>query len=217
MSRTLNWLRLATWIPDSFRKWGHRIIDWIADYLEHPEQYPVLSRVEPGAIRSQLAALPPDCPEPMSAILDDVEKIIVPGLTHWNHPAFMAYFGITGSGPGILGELLSAAFNVNAMLWKTSPAATELEEVVLDWLRQMIGLPAGFSGIIYDTASVSTMHAIAAAREAVPGLNSARTGVVRPTGCSATATLHFRAGTFLRRKGGDHVGNRAGRREENPG
>ncbi len=162
---------------ETFRKWGHRIIDWIADYLDHPEKYPVLAQVEPGAIRSQLSGLPPDDPEPMSAIIDDVEKVIVPGLTHWNHPAFMAYFGITGSAPGILGELLCAAFNVNAMLWKTSPAATELEEVVLDWLRQMIGLPAGFSGIIYDTASVSTMHAIAAAREAVPGLNSRELGL----------------------------------------
>ena len=162
---------------ETFRKWGHRIIDWIADYLDHPEKYPVLAEVEPGAIRSQLAAIPPDDPEPMSAIIDDVEKVIVPGLTHWNHPAFMAYFGTTGSAPGILGELLGAAFNVNAMLWKTSPAATELEEVVLDWLRQMIGLPAGFSGIIYDTASVSTMHAIAAAREAVPGLNSRELGL----------------------------------------
>ncbi len=162
---------------ETFRKWGHRIIDWIADYLDHPEKYPVLAEVEPGAIRSQLAAIPPDDPEPMSAIIDDVEKVIVPGLTHWNHPAFMAYFGTTGSAPGILGELLAAAFNVNAMLWKTSPAATELEEVVLDWLRQMIGLPAGFSGIIYDTASVSTMHAIAAAREAVPGLNSRELGL----------------------------------------
>lgn len=162
---------------ETFRKWGHRIIDWIADYLDHPEKYPVLAQVEPGAIRSQLSGLPPDDPEPMSTIIADVEKVIVPGLTHWNHPAFMAYFGITGSAPGILGELLCAAFNVNAMLWKTSPAATELEEVVLDWLRQMIGLPAGFSGIIYDTASVSTMHAIAAAREAVPGLNSRELGL----------------------------------------
>lgn len=162
---------------ETFRRWGHRVIDWIADYLDHPEKYPVLAQVEPGAIRSRLAALPPDDPEPMSAIIDDVENVIVPGLTHWNHPAFMAYFGITGSAPGILGELFSAAFNVNAMLWKTSPAATELEELVLDWLRQMIGLPAGFSGIIYDTASVSTMHAIAAAREAVPGLNSRELGL----------------------------------------
>ncbi|RPJ57597.1 MAG: aminotransferase class V-fold PLP-dependent enzyme [Acidobacteria bacterium] len=161
----------------TFREWGYHIVDWIADYLEHPEKYPVLAQVEPGAIRSQLPPFPPDNPEPMAAIIDDVHKLVVPGLTHWNHPAFMAYFGTTGSAPGILGELFSAAFNVNAMLWKTSPAATELEEVVLDWLRQMIGLPAGFSGIIYDTASVSTMHAIAAAREAVPGLNSRELGL----------------------------------------
>jgi aromatic-L-amino-acid decarboxylase len=162
---------------ETFRRCGHRVIDWIADYLDHPERYPVLAQIEPGVIRSQLPVLPPDDPEALSAIIDDVEKVIVPGLTHWNHPAFMAYFGITGSAPGILGELLSAAFNINAMLWKTSPAATEMEELVLDWLRQMIGLPAGFSGIIYDTASVSTMHAIAAAREVVPGLNSRELGL----------------------------------------
>lgn len=163
--------------PEAFRAYGHRIIDWIADYLSHPERYPVLAPVEPGQIRRQLPEQPPEEPESMEAILNDVERIIVPGLTHWNHPAFMAYFAITASGPGILGELLCAAFNVNAMLWKTSPAATELEEVVLDWLRQMIGLPPDFRGIIYDTASISSLHAIAAAREVVPGLKAREEGL----------------------------------------
>ncbi|HXK61397.1 MAG TPA: pyridoxal-dependent decarboxylase [Acidobacteriota bacterium] len=162
---------------ENFRTCGYQIIDWIAEYLAHPEKFPVLPDVKPGAIRSQLPDVPPEHPESLSAIFEDVRTIIAPGLTHWNHPAFMAYFGTTGSVPGILGELLAAAFNVNAMLWKTSPAATELEELVLDWLRQMIGLPEGFSGIIYDTASISTMHAIAAAREAVPGLNSRELGL----------------------------------------
>lgn len=163
--------------PEAFRKWGHHIVDWIADYLNSPEKYPVLSQAEPGSIRSRLPASPPEQPEPFDDVWRDVQEIIVPGLTHWNHPGFMAYFGITGSAPGILGELLSAAFNVNAMLWKTSPAATELEEVVLDWLRQMLGLPADFQGIIYDTASTSTLHAIVAAREAIPGLSVREQGL----------------------------------------
>jgi len=152
---------------ESFRRDGHQLIDWIADYLAHPGRYPVLAQVEPGQVKRSLPAEPPERPEPMEAILQDVEEIIVPGLTHWNHPGFFAYFGITGSGPGILGELLSSAFNVNAMLWRTSPAATELEELVLDWLRLLIGLPSQFMGIINDSASVSSLCAIAIAREAL--------------------------------------------------
>ena len=163
--------------PETFREWGHHIVDWIAEYLAHPEKYPVLSKVEPGSIRGQLPASPPRDPEDLRNVWRDIENVIVPGLTHWNHPGFMAYFGISGSAPGILGELLSAAFNVNAMLWKTSPAATELEEVTLDWLRQMLGLPEGFQGIIYDTASTSTLHAIVAAREAIPGLGAREEGL----------------------------------------
>jgi aromatic-L-amino-acid decarboxylase len=152
---------------ESFRRDGHRLIDWIAEYLAHPERYPVLAQVEPGQVKRSLSKEPPEKPEPLEAILQDVEEIIVPGLTHWNHPGFFAYFAITGSGPGILGELLSAAFNVNAMLWRTAPAATELEELVLSWLRQLLGLPPEFMGLINDTASVSSLCAIAAAREAL--------------------------------------------------
>jgi len=152
---------------DEFRQSGHQLVEWIADYLEHPERYPVQSRSRPGDIRAQLPAAPPDKPESMAAIISDFEQIIVPGITHWNHPGFFSYFGITGSGPGILGELLIAALNVNGMLWRTSPASTELEEMTLDWLRQMMGLPAHFQGIITDTASISSMLAIAAAREAL--------------------------------------------------
>ncbi|MBI4531210.1 MAG: amino acid decarboxylase, partial [Candidatus Latescibacteria bacterium] len=155
---------------DDFRRYGHRLIDWIADYLSHPERYPVLSHSQPGEITAQLPSAPPQEPESMDAILTDFERILIPGITHWNHPGFFAYFAITGSGLGILGELLSAALNVNGMLWKTSPAATELEEVVLDWLRQMLGLPSEFRGIIMDTASMSSLIAIAAARERIPGL-----------------------------------------------
>jgi aromatic-L-amino-acid decarboxylase len=152
---------------ESFRRDGHQLIDWIADYFEHPERYPVLAKVDPGQVKASLPPTPPEEPEQFEAMLRDVEDIIAPGLTHWNHPGFFAYFGITGSEPGILGELLSSAFNVNAMLWRTSPAATELEEVVLDWLRQLVGLPPEFMGIINDSASVSSLCAIAIAREAL--------------------------------------------------
>jgi aromatic-L-amino-acid decarboxylase len=151
---------------DDFRRAGHQLIDWIADYFEHPERYPVLSRIRPGEIAQALPQSPPDGPEPMERILHDFEETIVPGVTHWNHPGFFAYFAVTGSAPGVLGELLAAALNVNAMLWRTSPAATELEEVSLDWLRQMLALPQQFAGVIYDTASISSMVAMAAAREA---------------------------------------------------
>ena len=150
-----------------FRRYGKALIDWIADYLEQPDQYPVLSRVKPGEVKAQLPAQPPAAPETFDDILTDFNDIILPGITHWNQPGFMGYFGITGSMPGILGELLSAGLNVNGMLWRTSPSATELEEVVLDWLRQMVGLPNSFEGVIMDTASISSLLAVAAAREAL--------------------------------------------------
>ncbi len=153
--------------PEQFRAYGKQMIDWIADYLASAERYPVFSQVKPGQVKGQLPAKPPTAPESMDAILADFERVIMPGITHWNHPGFFAYFATSGSAPGILGELLSAALNVNGMLWRTSPAATELEEVVLDWLRQMIGLPAEFDGVIADTASVSTALAVAAARESL--------------------------------------------------
>jgi aromatic-L-amino-acid decarboxylase len=157
----------------TFRREGHRIIDWIADYFDRIEERPVLSRVAPGAIRSSLPDAAPEQGEPFDRIFDDFERIVVPGITHWNHPGFFAYFGITGSGPGVLAELLSAALNAQGMLWRTSPSVTELEEVALGWLRQLIGLPQAFEGVIYDTASVSSLHALATAREAlVPSVRS---------------------------------------------
>ncbi len=152
---------------EDFRRFGHEIVDWIASYFERIEDLPVLAQIEPGDLKAQLPPSPPQTGEPMDAILADVDRLIVPALTHWSHPSFFAYFATSTSAPGIFGELLSAAFDVKSMLWRTSPASTELEEVVLDWLRQMMGLDEGFSGIIYDTASVSSMHAIAAAREGV--------------------------------------------------
>jgi aromatic-L-amino-acid decarboxylase len=170
-----------------FRAEGHRLIDWIGRYLLEAERYPVLSRVKPGEVRASLPPSPPASPEPLATILDDVEKLLVPGLTHWNHPAFFAYFANSSTAPAILGELLSATFNQNAMLWKTSPVATELELVTLDWLRQMLGLPEGLFGVIQDTASASTLVALAAARHAVPGLD------VRTRGLAGQAALRMYA------------------------
>ena len=152
---------------EEFRRHGHALIDWVADYLANNEQYPVLAQVRPGELRAQLPAAPPERGEPMEEIVRDLDRLILPALTHWNHPSFFAYFATSASAPGILGELLAAAFDAKAMLWRTSPASTELEEVALDWLRQLMGLPAEFGGVIYDTASVATMHAVAAAREAL--------------------------------------------------
>jgi aromatic-L-amino-acid decarboxylase len=143
---------------------------------------PVLAQVQPGDIAAALPAHPPEQGEPLAAILADVDRVIVPGLTHWNHPGFMAYFGITGSPPGILGEMIAAALNVNAMLWRTSPAATELEQVTLRWAAELLGLPAGWFGQITDTASSSTLWALAAAREAA-GLD------VRTRGMAGRADL----------------------------
>jgi len=148
-----------------FRRAGHEVVDWIADYLENAGRYPVLPAVKPGELTGRLPHSAPDKGEPMRAILDDFYRLIVPAVTHWNHPRFMAYFSVSASGPGILGEMLGSAINANGMLWKSSPAGTELETVVLGWLREWLGLPDSFFGIVYDTASISTLHAIAAARE----------------------------------------------------
>jgi len=163
--------------PSEFRKHGHAVIDWIADYLENPEQWPVLPDVRPGDVRNSLPQSPPEHGESIDAVLDDFRKLIVPGITHWNHPAFMAYFANSSTGAGVLGETLTAALNVNAMLWRTSPAATELELLTLDWLRQMLGLPDKFLGIIGDTASSNTLYALAAARELHPELRMREDGM----------------------------------------
>jgi len=156
--------------PADFREHGHAVIDWIADYLEKPDKWPVLPAVRPGDLRAALPQSPPPRGEKMETILEDFQKLIVPATTHWNHPAFMAYFANSSTGAGILGEALTAALNVNAMLWRTGPAATELELLTLDWFRQMLGLPAGLFGVIGDTASSNTLYALAAAREMHPEL-----------------------------------------------
>ena len=162
---------------DEFRAAAHRAVDWAGDYLDTIRERPVMSRVSPGDIRRSLPAMAPEQGEALDEIFRDFERLVLPGITHWNHPRFFGYFGITGSAPGILAELLIAAMNVNGMLWRTSPAATEVEEVACDWLRQAIGLPEGFSGVINDTASSSTLYALAAAREAIPGIDVRRHGM----------------------------------------
>src|SRR5580658_2062603 len=151
--------------PEEFRAAAHQTVDWIADYLRDIRQYPVQPNVEPGALIACLPKSGPEQGEPIEAILKDFRQLIVPGVTHWNHPRFFGYFSISASGPGILAEMLAAALNVNHMLWKTGPSATELEQISLGWLRQWLGLPEEFFGIIHDTASTSTLHAVIAARE----------------------------------------------------
>src|SRR5579864_3909139 len=151
--------------PDEFRRHGHQAIEWIAAYLENPARYPVLPLVQPGELTDALPACGPEQGEPMDRIVADFERLIVPAMTHWNHPGFLAYFANSSTGPGILGEMLAAALNGNGMVWKSSPAITELEVVTLAWLRDWMALPAGWFGMVHDTASTSTMHAVAAARE----------------------------------------------------
>jgi aromatic-L-amino-acid/L-tryptophan decarboxylase len=131
-----------------FRADGKAALEWVARYLEGVGEQPVLAQVEPGEIRAALPSSPPERGEPFAAVLRDLDRVLVPGTTHWNHPRFFAYFATSGSEPGILAELLTAALNVNTMVWHTGPAATELEELVLDWTRQLLGLPEGLHGHI---------------------------------------------------------------------
>ena len=152
----------------SFREDGAATLDWVASYLERVPELPVLSQVEPGAIRAALPASPPEEPEPFSAILDDLDTVLMSGLTHSQSPRWFAYFAITGSEPGILAELLIAGLNQLGILWRTSPALQELEEVTLDWLAQLLGLPAGLHGHLEDTASTSTLVSLAVARSLRP-------------------------------------------------
>lgn len=153
----------------TFREEGHEALEWAARYLERVGELPVLAQVEPGYVRSRLPASPPEQGEPFSAVLSDVEEILLPAMTHWQSPRFFGYFAISSSEPAILAELLAAALNQNAILWRTSPASTELEGVVLDWIAQLLGLPGGWHGHIEDTASTSTLVGLAAARELAPG------------------------------------------------
>ena len=151
--------------PEVFRKQLHLLADWIADFREKLGTIRVAPNDKPGAIRGAMPAQPPEDAEAFEEILRDIDRLIVPGMVHWSHPMFLGYFGWTQTGPGILGEIATAPLNVNAMTWRTSPAATELETLVVDWVRQWMGLPNEFGGVVYDTASVGIMHALAVARE----------------------------------------------------
>jgi aromatic-L-amino-acid decarboxylase len=153
----------------TFRDDGELALDWVASYLDRVRDLPVLAQVSPGAIRAALPPSPPDEPEPFSSVLRDLEEILLPGVTHWQSPRFFGYFAVTGSEPGILAELLVAALNNVGFAWRTAPALTELERHVLDWLAQLLGLPPGLHGHIEDTASVSMVAVLAAARDARPG------------------------------------------------
>jgi aromatic-L-amino-acid decarboxylase len=153
----------------TFREDGIEALEWAARYLERVGDLPVLAQVEPGYVRSRLPPTAPEQGEPFSAVLEDVEEILLPAMTHWQSPRYFAYFGISSSEPAILAELLAATLNQNAILWRTSPASTELEAVVLDWVAELLGLPAGWHGHIEDTASTSTLVGLAAARELAPG------------------------------------------------
>ena len=160
------------------KKYGHQFVDWIAAYLDEIENYPVLPNIKPGEIKNILPENPPEKGESFESIIADVNDKILPGITHWNHPDFMAYFNSTSSGPGILAELLTAGLNVNAMAWHTCPSATELEEKMINWYKKIFNLPQNFWGIIYDTASTSSMHAIAAAREQLSHLKIREKGMI---------------------------------------
>jgi aromatic-L-amino-acid decarboxylase len=151
--------------PEVFRNQLHELADWIADFRENLESLKVAPNDKPGAILAALNAQPPEEGEAFEKILSDIDRLIVPGMVHWSHPMFLGYFGWTTTAPAILGEIVTAPLNVNAMTWRTSPAATELETLVIDWIRQWMDLPPEFGGVVYDTASVGVMHALAVARE----------------------------------------------------
>ncbi|MFP4427530.1 MAG: pyridoxal phosphate-dependent decarboxylase family protein [Spirochaetaceae bacterium] len=163
---------MAAYTPmslEEFRTYGHELVDWMADFLGSIEELPVRSHVEPGEILSQLPDSPPDDPEPFECIMEDFRRIVIPGITHWQHPSFFAYFPANSSYPSVLAEMLTATLGAQGMIWQTSPAATEMEERVMSWLREMIGLPPQFQGVIQDTASTSTLCALLTARERATG------------------------------------------------
>jgi aromatic-L-amino-acid/L-tryptophan decarboxylase len=158
-------------VEGTFRDDGALAVDWVASYLERVRELPVLSQVEPGEIRAALPASPPDEAEPFSSVLADLDAVLMPGLTHWQSPRFFAYFATTGAEPGVLAELLIAGLNQVGILWRTSPALQELEELTADWLRQLVGLPGEYSGHIEDTASTGVLTAVIAARSLQPDRN----------------------------------------------
>ena len=173
-----------------FRLVGHHFVDWIADYFENVEKYPVLSPLEPGDVKKNIPAVPPARGEAMEGIFRDFERVLLPGISHWQHPGWFAYFPANNSPASVLGEFLTAGIGAQCMIWQTSPAAAELEEVVIDWLRQMTGLPEGFSGVIQDTASTATLCALLSTRERATGFESNDAGLQTPLTVYASEEAH---------------------------
>lgn len=155
--------------PEEFRRHAHSMVDWMADFLEGVEQFPVRAQTRPGEIAARLPDAPPEKGEAMETIFADFQRDVLPGITHWQHPRFFAYFPANSSPPSVLAEMLTATLGAQCMLWQTSPAATEMETKVLDWLRQMVGMPEGFTGVIQDSASSAILAAILTAREKATG------------------------------------------------
>jgi len=173
-----------------FRQYGHEFVDWLAEYMDGVERYPVMSRAKPGEIKAKIPACAPSSPEPMDKIFQDFKEIIVPGITHWQHPGWHAYFPANNSPASVLGELLTAGIGAQCMSWQTSPAATELEDAVLEWLRQMLGLPEGLAGVIQDTASTATLCALLSARERATNLESNEKGMFKRLTVYASQEAH---------------------------
>jgi len=163
--------------PEEFRRYGHRIVDWIADYRTRVGDEPVMSRAEPGSIRAKLGVAPPDAPESFEAVLRDLDAVVLPGISHWQHPRFFGYFPSNGELASVLGDFVSTGLGVIGLSWQSSPALTEIEETTTDWVRQMIGLSAAWSGVIQDTASTSTLVALICARERASGFSLAHGGL----------------------------------------
>ena len=196
--------------PDEFRRHAHALVDWMADYLRDVGTLPITPDVRPGDIRARIAAGPPVDGEPFEAVFEDFRRLIVPGMTHWNHPGWFGYFPGNNSAPSILGEMLTATIGAQGMSWVTSPASTELEQVVMDWLRQMLDLPPGFVGVIQDTASTATLVALLSARERATGGRTGASGLAAtdaPLAVYASAEAHSSVdkGVKLAGYGLDHL------------
>ena len=182
-----------------FRVQAHKLVDWMADYLENVRDYPVKSPVQPGDIYRQLPTAAPETAEDFDAVFDDFTRTILPGMTHWQHPSFHAYFPANSSPPSVLAEMLMATLGAQCMSWQTSPAATELEQRMMEWLRDMIGLPSEFTGVIQDTASTATLCSILTAREQRSAFAVNEQGLPDE---HRFARVLFDAGAYVNREGG---------------
>ena len=185
--------------PEEFRRYGHQLIDWLADYHETLAERPVMAMTRPGDIRDALPVAPPAEPEPFADIIGDLDRIVLPGLSLWQHPRFFGYFPANAALSGVLGDLVSTGLGVLGLSWQSSPAITEIEEVVTDWMRRMLGLSPSWSGVIQDTASTSTLVALISARERATGFALARGGLQGET--AQALRLYLGARQQLRRQG----------------